>query len=75
MACAGLRLHTNFFEFSLSCADVSPSGFSDDHLGADLVESPPQLGALQLYLDLSVRPTVALLRLLFLAARVRVFSL
>lgn len=43
-----------------SIAHLLPASFSDDHLGSDLIEPLPQLGALQLHLDLSVRPAVAL---------------
>lgn len=51
-----------------------PASFSDDHLGADLVEPLPQLGALQLDTDLSVWPAVPLLRLVLLPAELRLFS-
>lgn len=68
-----------FFFFSFFfCTPVwtllIPASFSDDHLGADLVEPLPQLGALQLDTDLSVRPAVPLLRLVLLPAGLRLFS-
>lgn len=58
------------FKIALSYPHFVPASFSDDHLGADLIESLPQLGALQLYSDLSVRAAVALPRLVLLSAGV-----
>lgn len=53
-------------------AHLLPASFSDDHLGSDLIEPLPQLGALQLHSDLSVRTAVALHRLPLLAGRLGV---
>lgn len=51
-----------------------PASFGDDHLGTDLVESLPQLGALQVYSDLSVRAAVVLFRLVLFPAGVSLFG-
>lgn len=48
---------------TLSSPHFVPASFSDDHLGADLIESLPQLGALQLHPDLPAQAAVALHRL------------
>lgn len=45
---------------TLSSPHFVPASFSDDHLGADLMETLPQLGALQIYTDLPARAAVAL---------------
>lgn len=52
-----------------------PASFGDDHLGSDLVEPLPQLGALQLHPDVSLRPARARQRLGFRAGRLTVLAL
>lgn len=54
-----------------SCA---PSSLGDDHFGADLVESLPQFGTLELYLDFSVRAAVARFGLVLLFVGLKLLS-